>query len=231
MGFFSNLFGKKDATSTQPAPEPNNIPLDTYKSPENMNYVTPTSSGILNLRKNDVLNLSKVSANLSKIRVAAGWDVNNGLGADYDLDLCAFLLDKNNRPVKGIVNPVYYGNMKSRGIRLDGDNLTGEGDGDDENIYVTLSALPTSVERIIFNVVIYKASSRRQFFSKVKNAYVRIVDEANGGKELCRFNLSDDGGQASAVVFSELYKENGTWNFRAIGEYTNGSIHDLFEKY
>lgn len=236
MGLFSNLFGKKNSPPPAPPGTPveqshSSIPLNTYKPPENSTFVSPTSSGILNLKKNDILDLSKVSPNLQRIRVAAGWDVNTGYGADYDLDLCAFLLDEYNRPVRNVVNPVYYGNKRSTGIYLDGDNLTGEGDGDDENIFVTLEKLPQAVKRIVFNVVIYQASSRGQCFGKVRNAYVRIVDEYNGGRELCRFNLSDDGGNSSAVVFAELYKDNGAWNFRAIGEYTNGSIQSLFKKY
>lgn len=228
MGLFSNIFKGKNSSSTgvPTNPGPIQAPLNTYKAPENQ-----PSVGILNLKKNDILNLSKASPNLHKIRVAAGWDVNCSYGSDYDLDLCAFLLDRNGKPVKTTQNMVFYGKKNATGIFLDGDNLTGEGDGDDENIYVTLNELHPNVERIVFNVVIYQAKSRSQYFGKVKNAYVRIVDESNNGREMCRYSLSNDGGRNTAVVFAELYKENGSWNFRAIGEYTNGSIQDLFNNY
>lgn len=200
----------------------------------NGNYVdlTKKENGILNLKKNDILDLSKAAPGLNKIRVAAGWDVNTGLfGGSFDLDLCAILLDANDKPVSGINHCVYYGKKKSEGIYLDGDNLTGEGDGDDENIYVTLSQIPDQVKRIVFNVVIYNGIAKKQKFSKVKNAYVRIVDSEKRDEEICRYNLTDDGGDNTAVIFAELYKNGSSWEFKAIGNYKRASIENLVREY
>ena len=210
--------------------------FDFMKKKQNVvtnNTVTNTAqqTGILNLKKNDILDLTKTAPALNKMRVAAGWDVNRGTtGLDYDLDLCAILLDNKGKLVKSINNCVYYGSKTSKGIRLDGDNLTGEGDGDDENIFVTLDKIPSEVDKIVFNVVIYEAKSRKQSFQYVENAYVRIVNEQSG-IEICKYNLSEDGGDNTAVIFAELYRENNNWNFRAIGDYKKASISKLKKMY
>lgn len=189
----------------------------------------------LNLNKNDVLNLSKVSNTLESIKVSAGWDVNKSLfGASYDLDLCAILLNKENKLISSANPCVYFGKKSSNGISLDGDNLTGEGDGDDENIFVELSKLPYDVATIKFCVVIYSANMKRQSFDKVKNAYVRLskMENRREVEELCRYNLSEDGGSNTAVIFAELYKaSDNTWNFKAIGEYIKASIDSLKNSY
>lgn len=198
------------------------------------NYIdlTKKTNGVLNLSKNDILDLTKAVPTLNNIRVAAGWDVNTGFfGGTFDLDLCAILVDGNNRLISGENPCVYYGKKKSKGIYLDGDNLTGEGDGDDENIYVTLSEIPSQVKRIIFNVVIYNGLSKKQKFAKVKNAYVRIVNTANRDEEICRYNLSNDGGDNTAVVFAELIRNGSNWEFKAIGEYKQASIEQLLKNY
>lgn len=200
----------------------------------NGNYVdlTKKENGILNLQKNDILDLTKNVPSLNKIRVAAGWDVNQGIfGGSFDLDLCAILLDENKNLVSGINPCVYYGKKESKGIYLDGDNLTGEGDGDDENIYVELNKIPSTVHKIVFNVVIYNGAAKKQKFSKVKNAYVRIVDTQKNDEEICRYNLSTDGGDNTAVVFAELIRNNGNWEFKAIGDYKCASIETLLKQY
>lgn len=196
----------------------------------NGNYVdlTKKENGILNLKKNDILDLTKSVNGLNKIRVSAGWDVNSGFfGGTYDLDLCAILYNENNEPINNGVSLVYYGKKKGNGIFLDGDNLTGKGDGDDENIYVKLDELPSGTKRIIFSVVIYNGATKKQYFSKVKNAYVRLVDTNNGENEICRYNLTENGKDNTAVVFAELYKNGSNWEFKAIGEYKKASIEDL----
>lgn len=186
---------------------------------------TPTG-GLLNLQKNNILDLTKYSPSLIKVRAAAGWDVNER-GSNYDLDLCAFLLNGK----KKLVSKVYYGDKSKTGIYLDGDNLTGEGDGDDENIYVDLEKIPNSISSIIFAVVIYSASSRGQKFGKVKNAYMRLVDSNARDKEICRFSLSDDGGNNTAVTMAELFRTENGWSFKALGEYSEDSIESLSRKY
>lgn len=198
------------------------------------NYIdlTKKQNGILNLNKNDILDLTKAAPTLNKLKIAAGWDVNTGFfGNSYDLDLCAILVNENGKLIKNENPCVYYGKKASKGIYLDGDNLTGEGDGDDENIYVTLSEIPSQVKRIIFNVVIYNGKSKKQKFSKVKNAYVRILNTDNRNEEICRYNLSNDGGDNTAVVFAELIRNGSNWEFKAIGEYKQASIEQLLNTY
>ena len=180
--------------------------------------------GLLNLQKNDILDLSK---GLSKVRVAAGWDVNHSHGHDYDLDLCAFTMNEQNN----VQDCVYYGHKNGRGLFLDGDNRTGEGEGDDEHIYVNLDDINSSISKIIFSVVIYQANKYNQKFGQVKNAYVRLIDTGNSYEnEICRYNLSEDGDNNTAVVFASLNRTAGGWQFQAIGDYTKASISQLKSK-
>lgn len=182
------------------------------------------NKGVLNLNKNEFLNLSKANVSLERLRLAAGWDVIKKSGffgsfsSNADLDLVAYLQDSSGR----VVDRVYFGDKRSQGIYLDGDNLTGEGDGDDENIYVSLSQLNPSVTKITFAVVIYSSHS----FSDVENAYVRLVNE-NDGREILRYNLSSEGGNNKAVKCASLEKVNGDWTFAAIGTYHNKDIRGL----
>lgn len=214
MGLFG--FGKKQNDNMRTVDIPNDLTQTQIQQP---------TTGILNLKKNDILDLTKTAPTLNSMRVAAGWDVNTK-GRDYDLDLCALLVGADNKLIKSNNSCVYYGSKKSKGIYLDGDNLTGEGDGDDETIFVTLDKIPNDVARIIFNVVIYEASSRKQQFGNVKNAFVRIVDDTTG-IEVCKYNLTEDGGNNTAVIFAELYRNGSGWEFKAIGQYTKATITDL----
>lgn len=211
MGIFSKLFNHEGTSNTEAGTtgQGNEIP-------------SVNGMQLLDLNKGDILDLSKVSNSLTTLRAAAGWDVNKGLGSDYDLDLCAYLCTS-----RGVKNTVYYSNKSAHGIHLDGDNLTGAGDGDDENIFVTLSKIDSDIERIIFAVVIYDASSRKQKFGNVKNAYMRLIDE-NTGSEICRYRLSEDGGSNTAAILVSLNKDgSGNWSFEAIGKYTKGSISSI----
>lgn len=221
MSFLNNLFGHKpdesnDSTTTN---------VVTTVPTNSDGFLNLTKEAPLNLKKNDFLNLSKSDYLLNKLRAAAGWDVSNGY-SDFDLDLCAYLLDSNNK----LVDTIYYaskGNIK-RGIQLDHDNLTGEGEGDDENIFLNLDVVPQNISRIVLGVVIYSAKSRRQNFSQVKNAYVRLVDESDNDREMFRYNLSNDGGNNTSVIAGELFRNNDGWNFHAKGEYKAcGSISEL----
>ena len=200
--------------------------FDFFKKEEKKQILNEPTPCILNLNKNDILDLNKVSENLNKVRVSAGWDVCV-VGQDYDLDLCAMLVNKNDK----LVDCVYYASKRSKGLYLDGDNLTGEGEGDDENIFVTLKEIPSSVSKIVFNVVIYQGANRHQQFKNVSNAYVRLVDIAHTEREICRYNLSNDGGDNTAVKFAELIRTNDGWQFHAIGNYLCGSISDLANQY
>jgi len=190
---------------------------------------------LLNLQKNDILDLTKKDPSLNNIILAGGWDVvKRGLfnfgAADLDLDLSALLLDENDK-LLGNEGIIYFGNQRGQGIFLHGDNRTGEGSGDDERISITLNNLPSNCKKVIFSVNIYEAQKRRQDFSKVKNAYVRILNCDKGNTEICRYNLSEDGQNATSLIFAELYKENSDWNFRAVGQLQQGSLTTLVNQY
>ena len=192
---------------------------------ENLNgnsSISNQSAGILNLNKNDILDLTKKNPGLKKVRLGAGWDIaNNGL--DYDLDIAAFLLDSNNK-FNTVSNIIFFNNKESQGISLAGDNRTGAGEGDDEVININLEEINPNIAKIVFVVTIHEAQVKRQTFGMVENSYVRILDEERNEKEICRFNLKENGSTVTSVIFAELYKVSGEWQFKAIGE---GKIADL----
>ena len=121
--------------------------------------------------------------------------------------------------------------MVGQGIKLHGDNRTGEGEGDDEKISISLDKLPIECKKVVFAVTIYDAVRRRQSFSKVKNAYVRLVNEDKGNEEICRYNLTEDGGNNTGIIFAELFKENGNWQFKAIGKVLDATVSTLSQMY
>lgn len=192
---------------------------------ENLNgnsSISNQSAGILNLNKNDILDLTKRNPGLKKVSLGAGWDIaNNGL--DYDLDIAAFLLDSNNK-FNTVSNIIFFNNKEGQGISLAGDNRTGAGEGDDEVININLEEINPNIAKIVFVVTIHEAQAKRQTFGMVENSYVRLLDEENNEREICRFNLKENGSTVTSVIFSELYKQNGEWQFKAIGE---GKIADL----
>lgn len=186
----------------------------------------------VSLSKGQKVDLTKGNPGLSKIIVGLGWDTNKyDGGADFDLDAAAFLLAANGK-VASDSDFVFYGNLKhsSGGVEHMGDNLTGEGDGDDEQIKVNLASIPASVEKIGFTVTIYEAESRKQNFGQVSNAYIRIVDETSN-TELIRYDLGEDFSVETAVVVGELYRNNGEWKFNAIGSGFQGGLKALCQNY
>ena len=186
----------------------------------------------VNLSKGQKVDLTKGNPGLSKLIVGLGWDTNRyDGGADFDLDAAAFLVGGSGK-VASDADFVFYGNLQhaSGGVTHTGDNLTGAGDGDDEQIKVDLSMLPDSVTHIAFTVTIYEAESRRQNFGMVNNAFIRIVNEATG-EELLRYDLGEDFSIETAVVFGELYKNNGEWKFNAIGSGYQGGLAALCANY
>ncbi|MGL4741144.1 MAG: TerD family protein [Sarcina sp.] len=176
---------------------------------------------ILNLQKNDILDLTKRNPGLKKVILGAGWDISSG-GADFDLDIAAFLLDSNNK-FNDVSNVIFFNNKAGRGIVLGGDNRTGAGSGDDEVININLEEIDQSRQKIIFVVTIHGASAKRQTFGMINNSYVRLIDQESS-KELCRFNLKEDGSTATSVIFAELNRNGLDWEFKALGE---GRIADL----
>lgn len=184
----------------------------------------------LNLQKNQVLDLKKAVPALEEVIVGAGWDVAE-TGAEFDLDIAAFLLNSNGKIQRVPDDVIFFNNMQAQGIRLTDDNRTGEGDGDDERIIINLNQLPQHVEKIVFTVTIFEGALRRQTFGMINNSFIRLLDAKNNEKELCIFNLKEESSVSTSVIFSELYKENGSWKFKAIGETKVGDLNSLLSLY
>lgn len=186
----------------------------------------------INLSKGQKVDLTKGNAGLKSIMVGLGWDVNAfDSGSDFDLDAAAFMCGSNGKcPTEKEF--VFYGNLEhgSGSVKHMGDNLTGEGDGDDEQILIDLSKVPSNVEKIAFTVTIYDADQRRQNFGQVSNAYIRIVDDVTN-TELIRYDLGEDFSIETAVVVGELYRHNGEWKFNAIGSGFQGGLAALCGHY
>lgn len=188
----------------------------------------------ISLQKGQKVDLTKGSSGLSKIVVGLGWDeaaptgqkkglLGGLLGGGgnkntaIDCDAMAMVCGANGK-ITGSGDVVFFNNLKhaSGAVVHMGDNLTGAGDGDDEQIMVNLSMVPSQYEKIVFTVSIYQANQRGQDFGKIKNAFIRVVDESSN-KELCKFNLSDEYQNMTSVIFGEVYRHNGEWKFNAIG--------------
>ncbi|WP_341281461.1 TerD family protein [Paenibacillus sp. FSL H8-0537] len=172
----------------------------------------------INLSKGQKVDLTKTNPGLSKILVGLGWDTNKyDGGGQFDLDVSVFLLAASGK-VEGEKNFVFYNNTSNENgsVVHTGDNRTGEGDGDDEQIKVELAAVPANVEKIAFAITIYDAETRNQNFGQVSNAYIRIVNEASS-EELIKFDLGEDFSIETGVVVGELYRHSGEWKFSAVG--------------
>ncbi|MCI9076899.1 MAG: TerD family protein [Dorea sp.] len=186
----------------------------------------------ISLQKGQKVSLTKGNPGLSKVVVGLGWDVNQfDTGGDFDLDASAFLLTDSGR-VSRQEDFVFFGNLThpSGSLTHMGDNRTGEGEGDDEQIKVDLSKVPENLTRIAFTVTIYEPEQRRQNFGQVNNAFIRIYNEVTG-EELLRYDLGEDFSIETAAVFGELYKNNGEWKFNAIGSGYQGGLAALCANY
>ena len=186
----------------------------------------------INLTKGQKVDLTKGNPGLKKIMVGLGWDVNQfDSGADFDLDAAAFLLGENGKtPTEKEF--VFYGNLEhpSGAVKHMGDNLTGDGEGDDEQVSVDFSKVPANIQKIAFTVTIYDADVRHQNFGQVSNAFIRIVDETNN-QEIIRYDLGEDFSIETAIVVGELYRNNGEWKFNAIGSGFQGGLAALCGHY
>lgn len=186
----------------------------------------------ISLQKGQKVNLTKDNPSLKKIMVGLGWDVNTfDTGGAFDLDASAFLLDASGK-VTGSQDFVFYGNLNhpSGGVSHQGDNLTGAGEGDDEQIQVDLSKVPAAITKIAFTVTIYEADKRQQNFGQIDNAFIRIVDEITG-QELLRYDLSEDFSIETAIIFGELYRNGSDWKFNAVGSGYQGGLAALCAQY
>lgn len=187
---------------------------------------------MINLFKGQKVNLTKDNPGLSKILVGLGWDINKyDGGSAFDLDAEAFLTSSNGK-VTDDSDFVFYGNLQhsSGAVQHMGDNRTGIGEGDDEQIRIDLSKIPAGIEKIAFTVTIYDAEARKQNFGQVSNAFIRIYDEANG-KELIRYDLGEDFSVETAVVVGELYRQGAEWKFNAVGSGFKGGLKALCQNY
>lgn len=188
----------------------------------------------VNLQKGQKVSLTKDNASLSKIVVGLGWDAAERKSGGFlgglfggksptniDCDASVFMLNQNGKLV-GNKSVVYFGNLKSScgGVVHTGDNLTGDGDGDDEQIIVELNKISPNIHRLLFTVNIYDCIKRKQDFGMIKNAFIRVVD-AKTRKELIKYNLSDDYNGKTTLLVGELYRHDGEWKFSALGEGTN----------
>ncbi len=177
----------------------------------------------VSLSKGGNVSLSKEAPGLTAVAVGLGWDARSTTGVDFDLDASALAVDTAKR-VLDDQHFVFYNNLRSPdgSIEHTGDNLTGEGDGDDEVINVNLAAVPPQIDAVVFPVSIHEADNRGQSFGQVRNAYIRVVNQANG-QEIARYDLSEDASTETAMVFGELYRHGTEWKFRAIGQgYASG---------
>ncbi|MDP1509989.1 TerD family protein [Paenibacillus sp. CMAA1739] len=186
----------------------------------------------INLSKGQKIDLTKTNPGLSKITVGLGWDTNKyDGGKDFDLDVSVFLANADGK-VETEKNFVFFNNPQNENgsVVHTGDNRTGEGDGDDEQIKVDLNNVPANVEKIAFTITIYEAQERSQNFGQVSRAYARIVNEANN-EELVRFDLGEDFSIETGVVVGELYRHNGEWKFNAIGSGYQDGLAGLTRDY
>ncbi|UED85230.1 TerD family protein [Streptomyces profundus] len=177
----------------------------------------------VSLSKGGNVSLTKEAPGLTAVVVGLGWDVRTTTGTDYDLDASALVCDDSGKVISD-GHFVFYNNLTSPdgSVEHTGDNLTGEGDGDDESIKINLATVPPEVSKIVFPVSIHDAHARQQSFGQVQNAFIRVVNQA-GGAEIARYDLSEDAATETAMIFGELYRRGSEWKFRAVGQgYASG---------
>lgn len=190
----------------------------------------------ISLQKGQRVDLTKGNPGLSKILVGLGWDpvqtggkgflgslFGGGATANVDCDASVIMLGENER-LQNNNDVIYFGNLKSKcgSIQHSGDNLTGDGDGDDEQINVDLNRVPANIQKLVFVVNIYDAVKRKQHFGMIQNAFIRIVNPANQ-QEMIHYNLTDDYSGKTCLIAGELYRHGGDWKFAAIGNGTNAA--------
>ncbi|MEU2612118.1 TerD family protein [Micromonospora sp. NPDC007271] len=177
----------------------------------------------VSLSKGANVSLTKQAPNLTAVVVGLGWDARTTSGASFDLDASALMLNAS-RKILSDQHFVFFNNLVSPDgcVEHTGDNLTGDGDGDDESINVNLAGMSTEVDQVVIAVSIYDADVRGQSFGQVRNAYIRILNQTDGN-ELARYDLSEDASTETAMIFGELYRHGGDWKFRAVGQgYASG---------
>lgn len=185
----------------------------------------------VSLSKGQNVSLSKTDPSLKHILIGLGWDARSSDGQDFDLDASVFMTAESGK-VPSDDYFVFYNQLKSPcgSVQHTGDNLTGDGDGDDESVIVELEKVPANIKSLFVTVTIHDAEMRRQNFGQVSNAFVRLVNHETG-QEVLRFDLSEDYSTETAMVFGEVYRHNGDWKFRAIGQGYTGGLLALCNQY
>jgi len=185
----------------------------------------------ISLNKGGNLSLSKTDPSLNQVLIGLGWDARATDGADFDLDASAFLLAANDK-VRGETDFIFYNQTRSPegSVEHTGDNRTGAGDGDDEAVKIDLAKVPADVQKIAITVTIHDAESRGQNFGQVQNAFIRVINDQTN-VEIVRFDLNEDYSTETAMIFGELYRHNGEWKFRAVGQGYNGGLRAMCGQY
>ena len=185
----------------------------------------------ISLQKGGNISLSKEAPSMTKMVLGLGWDVRATDGSAFDLDASAFLLNASGK-VRSDADFIFYNQAKSAdgSVEHTGDNRTGEGDGDDETIVVDLTRVPADVEKVAVAVTIHDAEARNQNFGQVSSAYIRCVNESNN-TEVARYDLSEDASVETAMIFGEIYRHNGEWKFKAIGQGFKGGLGPLAQNF
>ncbi len=186
----------------------------------------------ISLTKGSRINLSKESPSLKQASIGLGWDTNTtDTGAAFDLDASVFMLNANSK-IPSEKYLVFYNNLTSpdNSTTYLGDNLSGEGDGDDETIQVDLNKVDASVQEMVFIVTIHEAEQRRQNFGQVRNSYIRIYNQENG-QEIAKYELEEDFSRETAIEFGRLYKKDNEWRFQAVGSGYNSGLQSFVDKY
>ena len=188
----------------------------------------------ISLQKGQRISLNKVAPTLNAAFIGLGWDVNvTDTGYDFDLDASAFLLNSNEKMISD-EHFIFYNNLTSpdagKSVKHMGDNLTGEGEGDDEVIIVDLRKIPADVQRIVVTVTIHEADKRKQNFGQVKNAFVRLVD-VETKDEILRYDLEEDFSIETALIMAEIYRKNNEWRMNAVGAGYQGGLQALLNRY
>lgn len=185
----------------------------------------------VNLSKGGNVNLSKEAPGLARIVVGLGWDARATDGSAFDLDACVFLLNGAGKVLSDAGFIFYNNKLSSCGaVEHAGDNKTGAGAGDDETVKIDLGRVAPGIEKATFCVTIHEADIRKQNFGMVSNAYIRVVNAANG-TEIARYDLSEDASVDAAMIFGELYRHNGEWKFKAVGQGFKGGLGPLAANY
>jgi len=185
----------------------------------------------VSLSKGGNVSLSKEAPGLTAIDVGLGWDARVTDGSAFDLDASAFLLNEAGK-VRKDADFIFYNNKLSEdgSVAHQGDNVTGTGEGDDEVVSIDLAKVPADVQKVAFSVTIHDAEARRQNFGQISNAYIRVLNKADG-KEIARYDLSEDYSTETAMIFGELYRHNSEWKFKAIGQGFAGGLGPLARNY